>query len=248
MENTTPDNTRNNNVDALPPTQKAPATEPRKKTMTEAALAANRANAKKSTGPRTAAGKARSASNAFQHGLYSMKNYQHLVMHPNLVAATIHNLLEEYQPVTPTEHMLLQQLIHFQLRFLQSEHICNHYMLNDKHDAPDRAFLTVLRELDRIPNRILKTIKALKALIAERGTNKEIEPIDDPPPVPTPDEYQKLNGEYEKLNNEPIPPTHPSGPEITEHITEYIYKEFCKGLGITPEPITREPLATEPHP
>ena len=86
MENTTP----NNPVDALPPTQKAaapqsPVTEsstnqPRKKKMSEAALAANRANAQKSTGPRTASGKARSASNAFQHGLYSMKNYRHLVM------------------------------------------------------------------------------------------------------------------------------------------------------------------------
>ncbi|MCX6975806.1 MAG: hypothetical protein NTZ94_16255, partial [Verrucomicrobia bacterium] len=83
MENKTPDTP----VDALPPTQKAPATgsstnQPRKKNMSEAALAANRANAKKSTGPRTAAGKARSASNAFQHGLYSMNNYRHLAMHP----------------------------------------------------------------------------------------------------------------------------------------------------------------------
>jgi hypothetical protein len=205
------------------------ANKPRKKTMSEAALAANRANAQKSTGPRTAAGKARSASNAFQHGLYSMQNYRHLVTHPNLVAATVHNLLEEYQPVTPTEHMLLQQLIHFQLRFLQTEHMCNHYLLEGKHDAPDRAYLTVLRELDRI----LKTVKALKALIAERGATKEIEPIEDPPPVPTPDEYKKLN-------NEPIPPTHPSGPEITQNITEYIYKEFCKGLGINPEPLNQD--------
>ena len=205
--------------------------QPRKKTMTEAALEANRANARKSTGPRTAAGKARSASNAFQHGLYSMKNYRHLVTHPNLVAATVHNLLEEYQPVTPTEHMLLQQLIHFELRFLQMEHVCNHYMLDGKHDAPDRAYLTVLRELDRIPARILKTIKALKQLIAERGINKEIEPIEDPPPVPTPDEYAKTDEDYAKTRNKPI---HPSGPEITQNITEYIYKEFCKAMDLPP--------------
>ena len=39
-----------------------------KRRMTEAALAANRANALKSTGPRTAAGKARSRLNALKHG------------------------------------------------------------------------------------------------------------------------------------------------------------------------------------
>jgi len=213
------------------------ANKPRKKTMSEAALAANRANAQKSTGPRTAAGKARSASNAFQHGLYSMQNYRHLVTHPNLVAATVHNLLEEYQPVTPTEHMLLQQLIHFQLRFLQTEHMCNHYLLEGKHDAPDRAYLTVLRELDRIPNRILKTVKALKALIAERGATKQIEPIEDPPPVPTPDEYEKTNEEYAKARNKA---KHPTGPEITQNITEYIYQEFCKALNLPQLPIDQK--------
>jgi hypothetical protein len=36
---------------------------------TERQIAANRANAKKSTGPKTAAGKQRSSRNAFRHGL-----------------------------------------------------------------------------------------------------------------------------------------------------------------------------------
>ncbi|MBS1875356.1 MAG: hypothetical protein JSU00_19235 [Acidobacteria bacterium] len=41
----------------------------RKKTVTEAQLAANRANAKKSTGPRTEEGKSRSRYNSLTHGL-----------------------------------------------------------------------------------------------------------------------------------------------------------------------------------
>ena len=40
-------------------------------TVTEKQLAANRANAEKSTGPRTAEGKARSSQNARTHGLRS---------------------------------------------------------------------------------------------------------------------------------------------------------------------------------
>jgi hypothetical protein len=40
----------------------------RKRPLTPAALAARRANAQKSTGPRTAAGKARSRLNALKHG------------------------------------------------------------------------------------------------------------------------------------------------------------------------------------
>jgi hypothetical protein len=36
---------------------------------TEKQIAANRANAKRSTGPKTAAGRARSSRNAYRHGL-----------------------------------------------------------------------------------------------------------------------------------------------------------------------------------
>ena len=223
MENLTP----NTNQGALPPTSEAADNQPKRtKTMTEAALAANRANAQKSTGPRTAAGKARSASNAFQHGLYSMRNYDHLRGNPDLAATTIHNLLEEYQPITPTEHMLVQQLIHLQLRFIQMEHIFNQFCHEGKFNSPDSAYLTVLRELDRIPARIQKTIKTLRQLIAERGTTPEIEPIEDPPPIEPPQKYA------ERMNK----PIRPTGPELSQSITEYIFHEFCRRTGMDPNP------------
>ena len=38
-----------------------------------AQIAANRANAQRSTGPRTEQGKARAASSSFKHGLYAPK-------------------------------------------------------------------------------------------------------------------------------------------------------------------------------
>jgi|GEM_PF-4340902 len=63
------------------------------------------------------------------------------------------------------------------------EHGFNQFLLEGKFNTPDRDYLAVLRELDRIPARMLKTIKAIKDLIRERGTSTNIEPIEDPPPA-----------------------------------------------------------------
>ena len=162
-----------------------------------------------------------------------MSNFTHLIGHPDLVATTVHNLLEEYQPVTPTEHILVQQLIHLQLRFLQMENFLNQYLLEGKHDAPDRAYLAVLRELDRIPARMLKVIKAIKDLTAERA-NRQIEPIEDPPPVETAEEYAASHNL----------PYRPTAPEISQSASEYIYQEFCRRLDIDPNnpPTQDEPI------
>ena len=42
------------------------------------------------------------------------------------------------------------------------------------------------------------------------------------------------------MNNEPIEPTHPSGPEITQNITEYIYKEFCRRMDLSDEELAAQ--------
>jgi hypothetical protein len=65
------------------------AVTPRKKTMSEAALAANRANALKSTGPRTAAGKLKAASNSLKHGLYSVSNFDDFIADHDIALAVV---------------------------------------------------------------------------------------------------------------------------------------------------------------
>ena len=71
-------------------------------------IAANRANARLSTGPRTADGKARSAPNNLRHGLASGR----LIIsgeNPADFDELVEGLRAEYNPATPTEdHLILK--------------------------------------------------------------------------------------------------------------------------------------------
>ena len=94
------------NIPSDPPTVETT----RKKTMTESAFEANRANAKKCTGPKTREGKFKSSLNALKHGLYS-----HTFIIKTEDADIFENFsksyIDEFQPATPSELELLKQLI-----------------------------------------------------------------------------------------------------------------------------------------
>jgi hypothetical protein len=72
-------------------------------------LRANRANALRSTGPRTPAGKQRSSLNALRHGLTAASA---VLPSENWAAYEDHRrrFFDEYQPATPTESQLVQEL------------------------------------------------------------------------------------------------------------------------------------------
>ena len=80
-------------------------------------MAANRANAQKSTGPKTPAGKAASKMNAFKHGLLSREVLVCGEDHQELTALQ-EWFEEDLQPVGPMEVMLVGQIIatHWRLR------------------------------------------------------------------------------------------------------------------------------------
>jgi hypothetical protein len=72
-------------------------------------MRANRANAKLSTGPRTAAGKQRSSQNALTHGLTSHSPVL-ATEDPAAYQRHCRQFLDEYQPATPTESQLVQEI------------------------------------------------------------------------------------------------------------------------------------------
>ena len=75
-------------------------------------LEANRRNAQKSTGPKTAQGKARSSRNAMKHGLLAC----HLILHDDLYEdpAEFDQLFDElvagFAPQTPAERLLVERI------------------------------------------------------------------------------------------------------------------------------------------
>src|SRR4029078_5497460 len=85
----------------------------------EKQIAANRANAKRSTGPNTSDGKARSRMNAWKHGLRAdkvviagedVKDWQ----------AIQGELWEEHQPEPGMESLLVERLAHYAWRKLRA--------------------------------------------------------------------------------------------------------------------------------
>lgn len=81
----------------------------------EKQIAANRANAKRSTGPNTSGGKARSRMNAWKHGLRAEK----VVIageDADDLQAIQRELWEEHQPSPGMESLLVERLAHYAWR------------------------------------------------------------------------------------------------------------------------------------
>src|SRR5215831_582553 len=81
-----------------------------KKAFTEKQLAANRANASRSTGPRTPDGKARSSQNACKHGFASADFAVVRLEDVDDIAKLLEDLVSTWQPVNPQEQFALERM------------------------------------------------------------------------------------------------------------------------------------------
>ena len=136
---------------------------------TDHQIAANRANARLSTGPRTHDGKARSASNNLRHGLASGR----LIIsgeNPADFDELVEGLRAEYNPATPTEdHLILRMAQHFWLSQrairLQNDAFLAGY-------TPDKLALLLRYQTsnDRGYHQCLATLLKLKGI----GQNRKI--------------------------------------------------------------------------
>lgn len=127
-----------------------------------ARLAANGANAQKSTGPRSPEGKFCSASNSLQHCLHPLKNLDSLLHDKDLTLTVITNYLKQFNSVRPAEHAL----VHPQLRFLLMEYRFNQAMsFRIEQILKTSVFFPakIMRDLDCRPARIQPTVKTIHA-------------------------------------------------------------------------------------
>jgi hypothetical protein len=107
---------------------------------TKAQIAANRQNAQKSTGPKTAEGKAVVSQNALKHGLFA---HEAVIHGESQAQYGLHReaLLAEWRPVGPTECMLAERIVSLAWRVRRAERMGNEaadcMILREMVDGPD---------------------------------------------------------------------------------------------------------------
>ncbi len=105
--------------------------------ITQKMIDANRLNAQKSTGPKTAAGKSVSSQNRFKHGLYAQKNIidsLHLKEDPAEYEELLNSLIEELKPQTAFQRLLVCKIANAlwrSRRIVGAETADINYQIND---------------------------------------------------------------------------------------------------------------------
>ncbi len=147
-------------------------------------VSANRANAMLSTGPRTIAGKQRSSQNALTHGLTSRSPVL-ATEDPAAYQRHCRQFFDEYQPATPSETHLTQELADTAWRLNRiplleaalldraanppSEQAATDFDIVDAH----RALATLGMHSQRLSRQFQKVLDTLREIQSERRQEQE---------------------------------------------------------------------------
>jgi hypothetical protein len=136
--------------------------------VSDAKLAANRANAQHSTGPLTAAGKAASSQNNFKHGLYS-KQVVVQGEDPAELDALKADLRAEHQPANTTEELLVNEMAEQYWRLQRARRIEAHLFADGAPIITQMNAVTrLMSSAERGFYKALKTLRELQKPAAKR--------------------------------------------------------------------------------
>ena len=203
--------------------------EPR--TPTEAQVNANRENAKKSTGPRTAEGKAASSRNRLLHGLRANKHILVDEDDPEDFLILLKDLYDRFQPAGDGEERLVLRIANDQWRLDRTLPM---------EAAPYRQRLEAVAATDHIRKQELRNHKR----------NYELRPESVPPPPPAPDLGDRLTHAFH-IDCE-VPTLSPSSPatkaasRVASTAPSASWKSTKPRAGLPPRPLMN-PLTCPPN-
>src|ERR1017187_5289617 len=218
------------------------------KRISDRQLAANRANAAQSTGPRSPEGKARSAQNSRKHGFTASTFAVVRLEDVDSVARLREDAIAVYQPVNSQEIFAIERIALAQQAILRVERLhsglCTTW-LNETISADDRPLIGISPHLVNEDNQILKA-QNRSYLLADgfrRATqNSQSWPLFLRYQAQTERLYRRAIEEFERLKalrhelpNEPIVDAQPEATEAT-----------CTPDQTNPTPPGRP--APQPHP
>jgi hypothetical protein len=131
---------------------------------TEAQAAANARNARKSSGPKTTEGKAKSSQNALKHGLRSEAPVMRTIENEDDWQAHLQNYIEDAKPVGDVEFKLAEQAAMCQWKQARAELLIN--LTHDAFVVQDASSLIAIPDSERPPCERARRAK-IEALISE---------------------------------------------------------------------------------
>src|SRR4051794_26026688 len=162
-------------------------------------IAANRANAQKSTGPRTPEGKTRARINALKTGLYAELEALPWEDQSDLETLTL-SFYAQFNPATPEERTLLDIVIRSEWSLRRTAHVEANYWkckrrrrdeivaTPDEHELIGRDFTRIQWRLNSLQRNMFNALDRLRDVQAKRGAPERpyVEPEPVEPASPTP--------------------------------------------------------------